>query len=115
MVTGNAVEFFTGCGYVIPFSIDLSDFCRSFRVESDAIIQIVIDHEVLLINEMHNVMERYKFSEILAKILYKIIFWTQNRMKCKFCRIIRRDLGFIVAAHRFLQREKLFNFDKVEH
>ena len=32
-----------------------------------------------------------------------------------FCRIVRRDLSFIVAAHRFLQREKLFNFDKVEH
>ena len=28
---------------------------------------------------------------------------------------MRTDLGFIVAAHRFLQREKLFNFDKVEN
>ena len=36
-------------------------------------------------------------------------------MNCKLCRVINRDLGFIVAAHRFLQCEKLFNFDKVEH
>ena len=38
-------------------------------------------------------------------------------MNCKLCRIIRSDLDFIVVAHRFLQMEKLFNFDTdtVEH
>ena len=50
---------------------------------------------------------------ILTTIWYKIIFWTQNRKNCKLCRIIGRDLGFIVVAHRFLQ--KLFKFEKVEH
>ena len=53
--------------------------------------------------------------QIVARISYKISFWTQNRMNWKLCRIMRRDLGFIVAAHRFLYREKLFNFDKIEH
>ena len=35
IVTGNALGFFTGSGNVIAFSVDLSDFCRSFRVESN--------------------------------------------------------------------------------
>ena len=46
---------------------------------------------------------------------YEIIFWTQNRMFCKLCRIAKRDLGFIVVAHRFLKKEKVFTFDKVDH
>ena len=37
------------------------------------------------------------------------------RMNFKFCRIIRRELGFILLVHRFLQRENLFNFTKFEH
>ena len=115
IVTGNALGFFTGSGNVIPFSVDLSDFCRSFRVESNTTIKIFIGHDVLLINEVHTVMERNSLFEILATIWYKIIFWTQKRMNCKLCGIIRTDLGFFVAANRFLQREKLFNFDKGEN
>ena len=34
IVTGYALGFFTGSGNVIPFSVDLSDFCRRFMVES---------------------------------------------------------------------------------
>ena len=33
-------------------------------------------------------------------------------MNCKLCRIIRRESGFIVVVHRFLQTEKLFSFYK---
>ena len=36
-------------------------------------------------------------------------------MNYKLFRILRKDLGFIVAAYCFLHREKFFNFDKVEH
>ena len=115
IVTGNAIGFFIGSGNVIPFSVDLSDFCRSFRVESNTTIEIFIGHDVLLINEVHTVIKRNSLFEILAIIWYKIISWTQNRMNCKLCGIMRTDLGSIVAAHRFLQREKLFNFDKVEN
>ena len=114
IVTGNALEFFTGSGNVIPFSVDLSDFCRSFSVESNITIKIYFDHDVLFINEVHNVIERSSIFYILTTIWYKIIFWTHNRMNCKFCRITRRGLGFIVVAHRFLQRENLFNLDQVE-
>ena len=32
MVAGNALGFFTGSGNVIPFSLDLSDFCRFSQV-----------------------------------------------------------------------------------
>ena len=115
IVTGNALGFFKESGSVISFSVELSDFCRTFTVESNTTIKIFIGDHVLVINEMHKVIERNSVFEILARIWYKIIFWTQNRMDCKLCRIIRRDLCFIVAVHRFLQREKLFNFDKFEH
>ena len=115
IVDRNALGLFTGSGNVIRFSVDLCNFCRSFRVKSNSTIKIYISHDVLLINEVHNFMEGNSPFEILTTIWYKIIFWTQNRMNCKLCRIIRRDFGFIVVAHRFLQREKLFIFDKIEH
>ena len=65
-VTGTALGFFTGSGNVIPFTVDLSDFYRSFRVGSSATIEIFIGHDVLLINELHNVIKRNKFFESLA-------------------------------------------------
>ena len=64
---------------------------------------------------MHNIIEGNSFFEIPSTIWYKIIFWTQNRKNCKLCRILRRDFGSIVVAHRFRQREKLFNFDEVDY
>ena len=115
IVTGNALGFFTGSGNVIPFSVDLPDFCRSLRVESKPTIKIFIGHDVLLINELHNVIERNSLFQILATIGYKINFWTQNIMICKLCGIVRRDLRSIVAAHRFLHGEKLLKFGKVEN
>ena len=115
IVTGNALGFFTGSGSVFPFLIDLSDFCMSFKVERNTTIKIFICYDVPLSNEVHNVIKRNSLFEILAIIRYKIIFWTQSRMNCKLCRITRRDLGFIAAAHLFLSREKLFNFGKFEH
>ena len=68
IVTGNALGFFTGSGKVIPFSVDLSDFCRNFRVESNTTIKIFIGYDVLHIKEVHNVIERNSFLEILATI-----------------------------------------------
>ena len=114
IITGNAVGFFTGSGNLIPFSVDLSDCCRNFRVESNTTTQIFIGHSVLFINEVHNVIKRYSFFEILATIPCKIIFKTQNTTNCKLFRIIKRDLGLIVDAYRFLQREKFLRSDKVE-
>ena len=115
IVTGNALGFFTGSGNISQFSVDLSDFCRNFSVESNNTITVFIGHDVLLMNEVHNVIERNNLFEFLATIWYRIIFWTQNRKNCELCGIIRTDLGFIVAAHLFLHREKLFNFDKIEN
>ena len=115
IVTGNALGFSTGSGNVIPFSVDLSDLCKNFRVESNTKIKIYIGHDVLLIREVHNVIERNSLFEFLARNWYITIFWTEIRKICKLCRMIRRDLGYFVAAHRFLQRENFFNFDKVEH
>ena len=51
VVAGDALGFFMGSGHVIPFSFDLSDFCRSFRVESDTTIKIYVAHDDLLVNE----------------------------------------------------------------
>ena len=112
IVAGNALGFFTGSGKVFPFSVDLSDFCRSFRQESNSTIKIYKGYDVLLVNEVHNVIKRNRFFDIRTTIWYNIIFRTQNRMNCKLYRIIRRECGFIVVVNRFLQREKLFNFYK---
>ena len=112
IVAGIALGFFTGSRNIIPFSVDLSDFCRSFRDERDTTIKIYISHQVLLVNEVYNVIKRNSLFDIRTTIWYKIIFRTQNRMNCKLCRIIRREYGFIVVIHRFLQTEKLINFDK---
>ena len=68
IVAGNALGFFTGSGNVIPFSVDLSDFCRSFRVESNTTVKINIGHDILFINDRHNVIERNSFFETLATI-----------------------------------------------
>ena len=112
IVAGNTLGFFTGSGNVIPFSVDLSDFCRSFRQESNTTIKIYICYDVLFVNEVHNVIKRNRIFDIRATLWYKIIFRTQNRMNCKLCRIKRRESGLIVVVHRFLQREKLITFYK---
>ena len=75
-------------------------------VETKTTIKIFIGHDAFPINEVQNVIKRNSLFEIVAAVWYKIIFWTQNRMNCKVCKIISRDLGFILAAHVFLQREK---------
>ena len=115
IVAGNALGFFTGSWIVIPFSDDFSDLCKSFRVKNNTTIKFFMRHDVLLINEVHNVIERNSLFEIMATIWYKIIFWTQNRMNCKLCRTIRRELGSIAAAHRFLQKEELFLLTKLSN
>ena len=68
IVAGKVLGFFTGSGIVIPLSVDLSDFCGSFRVESKTAIKNYISHDVLLINEVHNVLETKSLFEILTTI-----------------------------------------------
>ena len=58
IVAVNALAFLTGFGTAIPFPFDISDFRRGFRVKSNTKIKIYIDHGVLHINEVHNVMEK---------------------------------------------------------
>ena len=112
IVAGNALGFFTGSGNVIPFSVDLSDFRRSFRQESNTTIKIYISYDVLLVNEVHNVIKSNRLFDIRTTIWYKIILRTHNRIICKLCRIIRRESGFIVVVDRFWQWENFFNFYK---
>ena len=109
---GSYWGFSMGSENVIPFSVHLSDFCRSFREERNTTIKIYITHHVLLVKEVYNVIKRNSVFDIWATIWYNIIFRTQNRMNCKLLKIIRREYGFIVVIHRFLQRGKLFNFGK---
>ena len=68
IVTGSALGFFTGSGNLIPFSVDLSEFCRSFRVESNTTMKINIGHDGLLINEVHKAIKGNSLFEILTKI-----------------------------------------------
>ena len=115
IVAGNAHGFFSRSGNKIPFSIDLPNFCRSFREESNTEIKIYMSYDVLVIKEVRKVIEIKICSEHLTPMSYEIVIWMQNRMNCKLCRIRRRDFGFIVVAHSFLQRENLSDSDKVEH
>ena len=64
----NALRFFTGSGNVIPFSVDLDDFYRSFREERNAAIKIYISHHVFLVNEVYNVIKRNSFFQIRTTI-----------------------------------------------
>ena len=112
---GNALGFFIGSGNVILFSVDLCKFCWIFREKRNATIKIYISHHVLLVNEVHNVIKRNSLFWIRATIWYKIIFRTQNRMNCKLCRIIRREYGFVLVVHRFLQDKNFSISTKVEH
>ena len=59
---------FTGYENIIPFSLDMSDFCGKFGVESNTTIKIYIGQDVLLINEVHNVIERNSLFEILTNL-----------------------------------------------
>ena len=68
IVAGSALGFFRGSGIVIPFSVDLFDFCWSFKVESNTTIKIYIGNDVLFINEVQIVIKRNNFSEILTTI-----------------------------------------------
>ena len=49
-----------------PFSVDLPDFWRSFRVKSNTTIKIYILNDNLPINEMHNIIEENSLFEILT-------------------------------------------------
>ena len=57
VVTWHALGFFLGSGNIFSVSGDLSDFCLSFRAESNTTIKIYIGHDVHVINEVHNVMK----------------------------------------------------------
>ena len=98
-----------------PFLVDPSDFCRSIKIGKITTNKIYIGHDVLFINLLHHVSERNRFLGNMTTIRYRINFWAQKRLNCKLYRIIRKVLGFIVVLHCFMQKGKLFNFDKVEH
>ena len=63
-VMWDALGFFTGSGNVFAFSVGLSDCCMSFKWKSNTTIKIYIGHDVLLINEVHNVSKETVFSGI---------------------------------------------------
>ena len=107
---GSAVGFFTRSGNIIPFSVDLSDFYWSFRVKSNTTIKTYLDHNDLFTNEVHNVIGRNIFFEILTTIYYKIIFWTKNRKKCKPWKIISGDFGFCCGYFTIPATGTVFHF-----
>ena len=67
-VAGKALGFFTGSGNVFPIAVDLSGFCRGFRQESTTTIKIHKGYDVLLVNEVHNVIERDRLFDIRTTI-----------------------------------------------
>ena len=79
IVAESPLGFFIRSGNEIPFSVELSDFCRSFGVEKNTTIKIFFSHDVLLTTEKHNVIKINSLFEILTKILHNIILRTQNR------------------------------------
>ena len=70
IVTWNAHGFFTGSLNNFPFSVDVSDFCRSFKIESKTADKFYIDHEVFM-NEVSNVIERNSALQIFTTLTLK--------------------------------------------
>ena len=68
IVAGNALWFLTRSATVIPFSVDLLDFCWRIREEGDTTIKIYVGDDVLFINEVQNVLKRNSFFENLDTI-----------------------------------------------
>ena len=66
IVIWKANEVFTGSGKKFPFSLGLSDLCRSFKLESNTGMKIDMSHVVLLINEVHNVVEKSSLLFIMT-------------------------------------------------
>ena len=61
------------------FSVDLSDCCRSFRVENNPTIQIYMAHDVLFNNEVHNVIQRKRFFLKFCPHFDEILFLTKKQ------------------------------------
>ena len=112
IVAGNTLGFFTGSGNVIPFSVDLSDF---LGVSGKKVLPQSKSTQVTMFSLS---MKCTTSSKETVFLTFKQQFdirsssGRKNRMNCKLCRIIRRESGFIVVVHRFLQREKLLKFYK---
>ena len=64
IVAGNALGFFIGSGSLTPFLFDLFDFCKSLREEYNTTIKVYISHDVLHVNEMHNVIKGNNLFDI---------------------------------------------------
>ena len=67
------LSFSTRPGNLIPFLIDLFDFCRSFRIESNTTIKIYIGHDVLLIEEVHNVKKTISWKYDYCLVWYQLL------------------------------------------
>ena len=111
IVSWDALGLFLGFGNAVPFSAGLSDFCRSFRVESNTTVKIYVSHDVFLIIEVHNFIETV-FLEI----------WPQFDIKSAFCRKMEwiwsfvgsyGVLDFIVGVQQFMRKELFLNFGHV--
>ena len=63
IVKWDALGFSTASGNIFPFSVDLSDFCKNYRVRRSTTIDIYISHDVLLIDEARKIIERNRFLE----------------------------------------------------
>ena len=64
IITWDAFGFSTGLGIVHPYSVDLSVFCGSFRLESKTTIEIGIGHDVLFIIQVLYVLEKTVFLKL---------------------------------------------------
>ena len=108
----NALGFFAGPRKAFPLLVDLSNFYRSFYVERKNHSQNWIRSRCSAHQWSAKCHGKNNGFEIMTTICFGINFRVQNFLNCSFRRIIRRVLSSIVVVHHFMQREKLFIFDK---
>ena len=114
IIAGNVLGYFLGHKNVIPFSVDLSNFCRTFEVESNTTIKIYKGHDVLFIDEMHNIIEKkqsfrnFDHNMIIDHLLYSKYIDSQALKDHK------ERYGLYCSCTSLPAREKLFNSDNVE-
>ena len=91
--------------------VDTFGFCRSFKEKSERTIKIKVAHDFVII-DVQAVIKRNRVPDFVATLLYKINFWARNRMNCKLCKVIRRNVSSIVDEHSFMHEGEITHFQQ---
>ena len=115
IITWDALGFCTGSGNVFPFSVDLSDFCRNFRVESNTTIKSYIG--TMFCFSMKSTLSSKE--TVFLKIWPQIDIRSAAGRKKEWIASLIVSWGESWVLFQLYitscKTEKFFNFDRIEH